>query len=164
MQFIPTLVAELCSSSAQQRTQSYNSSNWWGNCSVCSHYLWVNMNFLRWWTGSKNQLCGHLVLLFLSLWRLFFGATWTTQCTAKWWVNWMISKYGSLQQLQILQRTCYSESGKRWTKGGMHAELEMVLTVKHAASNNSTCCKKTVAVDNYIVSPSIVIYPFSFHL
>lgn len=86
-QFIPTLVGELCSSSAQQQTQSYNSSIQWGNCSICSHYLWVNMNFLSWWTESKDLLCSHLVLLFLCLWTLLFGATWTTQCIAKWWVQ-----------------------------------------------------------------------------
>jgi len=103
-QFIPTLVGELCSSSAQQQTQSYNSSTRWGKCSVCSHYLWVNMNFLRWWAGSKDQLCGHLVLMFLCLCTLFFGATWTTHCTAKWWVHWMISRHGSLQKLQMLQK------------------------------------------------------------
>lgn len=160
-QFIPTVVGELCSSSAQQQTQSYNSSTWWGNCSVCSHYLWVNMNFVHWWTGSKDQLCGQLVLLLLCLCTLFFGATVITQCTAKWWVHWMISKHGSLQQLQMLQRTSYSESGKRWTTGGIYAELEMVLTVKHSASNNnSTWCKKTVSVDNYTVSTTIVIHCF----
>lgn len=137
-QFIPTLAGELCSASAQQQTQSYNSSTQWGNCSVCSHYLWVNINFLPWWTGSKDQLCGHIVLLFLCLWNLFFGATWRTQCTAKWGVHWMISKHGSLQQLQLLQRICYSEYGKRWTTGGMYTELEMVLTVKHSVSNNSS--------------------------
>jgi len=74
-------------------------------------------------------------------------------------------KHGSLQQLQMLQRICYSESSKRWTTGGMYAELEMVLTVKHSASNNnSTWCKKTVSVENYTVSSSTVIYLFSFHL
>jgi hypothetical protein len=61
----------------------------------------------------------------------FFGAMWKTRCTA-------VSEYtdGSLQQLQILQRTCYSLSGERWTTGGMYTGQLMVLRLKCFAPVN----------------------------
>jgi hypothetical protein len=46
------------------------------------------------------------------------------------------TELGSLQQLQMSQRTCCSASGKSWTIGGMYAELHMALIVKCFASNN----------------------------
>jgi hypothetical protein len=32
------------------------------------------------------------------------------------------SKHGAQQQLQMLQRTCYREPGRRWTLGGRHTD------------------------------------------
>jgi hypothetical protein len=52
-----------------------------------------------------------------------------------------LDEHKSLQQLQMLRRTCYRASGKRWTAGGVCAELQMVLTVKCFAPNNFLICK-----------------------
>jgi hypothetical protein len=57
------------------------------------------------------------------------------QVAAKEWIHWMNSKHGSLQQLQMLQRTWYSASRKRWTIVKMNAELQMALTVKYFTPN-----------------------------
>jgi hypothetical protein len=82
---------------------------------------------------------------------LFFGgggSMWKTRCTANEWIRWLHSKHGSLQKLQMLQRTRYSASGKRRTIGGMYAELQMALIVKCSAPNNFPLVrKKTVSID-----------------
>jgi hypothetical protein len=44
-------------------------------------------------------------------WSYAFGTVWKTRCTAREWTRWMNAKYGSQQQLQMLQVTCYSASG-----------------------------------------------------
>jgi hypothetical protein len=69
----------------------------------------------------------------------------------------MNPNYGSLKQFQVLQRTCYTMSGKRWTISMMYAELLMVLTVTTfplMCKINLRCMNKTLQI-----TPS---YLFSF--
>jgi hypothetical protein len=60
-------------------------------------------------------------------------------------------EHRSLQQLHMLQRTCYSMSGKGWTTGGMHARLQMVLSVKYFISNNFSTCEKQNCLNWWII-------------
>lgn len=70
-----------------------------------------------------------LVLLTLRLSTCFFGAVRRPDVQPK---N-EYAKQGSFQELQMLQRTCYSVSGTRRTIDGIYAELQMGLTVKYFA-------------------------------
>jgi hypothetical protein len=76
---------------------------------------------------KKREVHGTLVLMILCLWTFIFEATWKVRCTVTEWIFWMSSSYGSLQQLQMLQRTCYSVSGSRWdvckATDGAHFEV-----------------------------------------
>jgi hypothetical protein len=54
----------------------------------------------------------------------------------------------------VLQRTCYSASGSRRTTDGIHAELQMGLTVKYFPSNNFPRCviKRNNTANNTLIS------------
>jgi hypothetical protein len=95
-----------------------------------------NMNFPSWWSGRGGRIAWPLILLMWSLWP-FFGGN---------------SKYRSLQQLQMVQSTHCSASGKRWTIGIMYAELQMALTVKcFAPKSFSFLCKKLFQLMNKLL-------------
>lgn len=85
---------------------------------------------------EKEKWHGPLVLLLLCLWTFFSGAISKTRCAAKEWIRWTNSKHRSVQQLQTLQQSCYSVSGKMWTIDETYTELQMALTANHFAYSN----------------------------
>jgi hypothetical protein len=125
-QFILRHVEKSWSSAAQQQQQQSYSS-----LVHCSHIARECLNVklpgrrigrgetIGWPPRSPD-------LMPLDLDFLFFGAMWKTRCTAKEWIRWMRSKYWSLQQFKMLQRTCYSACGKTWTIDEMYAELQIL--------------------------------------
>jgi hypothetical protein len=67
-----------------------------------------------------------------------FGSIWKTKCTANEFIRWINSKHGSLQTLQMLQRMCYTGSGKGWAIGPTYAKLRISLSPIWEWK----CCKK----------------------
>jgi hypothetical protein len=111
------ILKKLCSSAVQRQWQ-YHSSTGRCACSFRSHCPWLpECEFLKSMGRGRRT---NWVAPSLS-WYYAFGAMRKTRCTCKEGTCWMNSKHGSLQQLQMLQRTCYIASGKRWTRWDVRA-------------------------------------------
>jgi hypothetical protein len=65
-----------------------------------------------------------------------------------------------IQYMQMLQRTCYSASGKRRTTGGIHTEIRLIVNC-FAPNNSSTCAKNLFQLINKILQTAPT-YLFSF--
>jgi hypothetical protein len=63
-------------------------------------------------------------------WSYAFVTMWKTTGIDKEWTRHINSKLRSRQQLRMLQRISYSESGSRRTVGGMYAEQHMIFYVR----------------------------------
>jgi hypothetical protein len=107
-----------------------------------SHCPWLfQYEFLKLMDRKRRTKCITPSFSWYYAFELFPVGLWKKRCTAKEWTCWVNLKHRSLQQLQMLQRTYYSSSGKRYTIGG---EIQMVLTVKCFAHNNFSAYVKKV--------------------
>jgi hypothetical protein len=118
--------------------QKPNKSNWMMHLLILftlsvTVWAWISQVYGQ---EEEDKLRGPLVLLKFRPWTLSFGAMWKTRCRAKKWMRWMNSNHGSLQQMRMLQRICYITSDKRWSTGGMYAELHVALIGNCFALNN----------------------------
>jgi hypothetical protein len=117
--------------------QSYSSAAWC-SCSFCSHCLWTVWTWIFQGDGQEeeDQLCGppcspDLTPLDSLLWGCMKDQVYSHR------IYWMNSKQ------QMLQRTCYSMSGKRWAIGCDHWSL---CSVSHLTTF-PLVCNKAVSID-----------------